>query len=234
MLSPMRKLLKKFHPEGIPWPGTVLYNAVSATNIFQRHYELIAQDVLRYCSEGRILDIGTGPGWLLEKLYQASPKFQIIGLDISPSMVAKARENIKNAGLSDFIDIKVGDARKIPFANCSFDAVISTGSIHHWKDLTAGLNEIYRVLKQGGYALMYDLVSDTPESVIKEAAQEFGKLKMFLLWLHAFEEPFYSHKNFNLLARPTLFKGGQTRFVGVMLCLILRKNGAKSSFDSCF
>ena len=223
MLSPIRKVLKKFHPEGIPWPGTILYNAVSATNIFQRHYELIAQDVLNYCSKGSILDIGTGPGWLLVKLHYASPKLQITGLDISTSMVAKAQENINDAGLSDFIDVKKGESSDLPFADCSFDAVISTGSIHHWKDPTAGLNEIYRVLKHGGYALMYDLVSDTSESVIKEAAQEFGKFKMFLLWLHAFEEPFYSHKNFHLLARPTLFRNGQTRFIGVMFCLILSK-----------
>ena len=223
MLSPTRKVLKKFHPEGIPWPGTVLYNAVSATSIFQRHYELIAQDVLNYCSEGCILDIGTGPGWLLEKLYQASSKLQITGLDISSSMVEKARENIKNAGLSDVIDIKEGGSDNIPFADNSFDAVISTGSIHHWKYPTAGLNEVYRVLKQGGYALMYDLVSDTPGYVMEKATQEFGRLKMFLLWLHAFEEPFYSHKDFHLLAHPTLFKDAQTRFVGVMFCLILNK-----------
>ena len=158
----MRKVLKKFHPEGIPWPGTILYNAVSASNVFQRHYELIAQDVLNYCSEGSILDIGTGPGWLLEKLHQASSKLQITGLDISPSMVEKARENIRDAGLSGAIDLKNGGSDDIPFGDNSFDAIISTGSIHHWKDPTTGLNEVYRVLKQGGYALMYDLVSDTP------------------------------------------------------------------------
>jgi hypothetical protein len=56
-----------------------------------------------------------------------------------------------------------------------------------------------------------------------KATQEFGRLKMFLLWLHAFEEPFYSHKDFHLLAHPTLFKDAQTRFVGVMFCLILNK-----------
>ncbi len=223
MLSPIRKVLKKFHPESIPWPNTALYNAVSETNIFQRHYELISRDILSYCSEGRILDIGTGPGWLLKKLYQASAKFQITGMDISASMVAKARKNIKQAGLSDVINIEEGQANSMPFADYTFDVVVSTGSIHHWKDPTAGLNEIYRILKHGGYALMYDLVSDTPKSIMKTASQEFGKLKIFLLWLHAFDEPFYSHKKLHLLACPSLFKKGKTQFVGVMCCLILRK-----------
>lgn len=206
MLTPIRRMLKKFHPEGIPFPGTILYNAVSTTDIFQRHYELIAEDIFSYCSEGNVLDIGTGPGWLLQKLYQASPKFHLTGLDVSSSMVAKAHENIKNAGLSEYIDIKRGEAANLPFADCSFDAVISTGSVHHWKDPTAGLNEIYRVLKYDGYALMYDLVSDTPKPVMREAARKFGRLRAFLLWLHAFEEPFYSQDSLLLLARPTLLK----------------------------
>ena len=228
MLSPIRKVLKKFHPEGIPWPGSALYNAVSETNIFQRHYELISRDILSYCSGGRVLDVGTGPGWLLKKLYQASPKFQITGLDISASMVAKARKNIKQAGLSDVIDIQQGKADSMPFADSTFDMVVSTGAIHHWKDPTAGLNQIYRILKHGGYALIYDLVSDTPKSIMKTASQEFGRLKIFLLWLHAFDEPFYSHKKLHLLACPSLFKEGQTQFVGVMCCLILRKQFSNS------
>ncbi len=204
MLSPIQNAIRKIHPEGIAWPFSVLYNAASGADIFQRHYELIAEDVLNYCSEGRVLDIGTGPGWLLKKMYQASSKFQITGLDISPSMVAKARQNMRNSGLSEVIDIKEGEAAKIPFAENTFDVVISTGSVHHWKEPVACLNDIYRVLKHGGYALMYDIVNDTPESVIKEAAHKFGKLKMFLLWLHVFEEPFYSHKNFDALVRSTL------------------------------
>ncbi len=223
-LSPMRKLLKFIHPEGIPWPGTLLYNSISQTQIFQSHYELIARDIASYCSEGNALDIGTGPGWLLMKLYRKSPALRLTGLDTSPTMVAKARENMESAGLSEVIEIKEGNVNHMPFADDSFDTVVSTGSIHHWKDPTAGLNDVYRVLKHGGYALMYDLVSDTPPSILKETAHEFGRLKMVLLWLHSFEEPFYSCNDFESLARPSLFKEGKIQFVGVMCCLILKKD----------
>ncbi len=48
---------------------------------------------------------------------------------------------------------------------------------------------------------MHDLVSDTPKAVMKKASHEFGRLRLFLLWRHAFEEPFYSHKEFHLLTR---------------------------------
>ena len=100
-LSPVRRFLKIFHPEGIPWPGTAFYNVISETSIFQKHYELLARDILNYCSEGSILDIGTGPGWLLVKLHQQSLRLRVIGLDASPSMEAKAQKNMSNGRLSE-------------------------------------------------------------------------------------------------------------------------------------
>ena len=130
-LSPIRKLLKFIHPEGIPWPGTVLYNSISQTRIFQSHYELIATDIASYCSKGNVLDIGTGPGWLLMKLYRKSPALRLTGLDASPSMVAKARKNMESAGLSGIVEISEGNVDHMPFADDSFDTVVSTGSIHH-------------------------------------------------------------------------------------------------------
>jgi ubiquinone/menaquinone biosynthesis C-methylase UbiE len=147
-------------------------------------------------------------------------------------MVAKAQKNIADAGLSNEIEVKEGNVSHIPFADGSFDTVVSTGSIHHWKDPIAGLNDVYRVLKHRGYALMYDIVSDIPAPVLKEMVHEFGRLKMMLLWLHAFEEPFYSHNDFGLLAQPSLFKEGRTRFVGVLCCLILRKGVIKNTVGS--
>lgn len=222
-LSPLRRMMKVFHPEGIPWPGTIFYDAISATNIFQRNYELVAEHILEYGSEGSLLDIGTGPGWLLVKISQRSPRLRLTGLDYSPSMVARAEKNIAGIGLSGKIEVREGDASHMPFDSGTFDIVVSTGSIHHWKDPIAGLNDVYRVLKPGGYALIYDIISDTPRSVLKETARRFGRLRMVLLWLHAFEEPFYSYEDFGSLAESSLFKEGQTRFVGVLCCLMLRK-----------
>jgi ubiquinone/menaquinone biosynthesis C-methylase UbiE len=222
-LTPFRRLLKFFHPEGIPAPGTKLYNKISKTGIFQRNYDLLAQDILHYCNEGNCLDVGMGPGWLLIKLHKQSPALHLHGIDISPPMVARAFANVRKAGLAGVIDLKTGDATHIPYRDGLFDAVVSTGSIHHWKEPMRALNEIYRVLKHGGYALLYDVVSDTPQSVLKEAAREFGRLRILLLWLHAFEEPFYSRQALELLPEKSLFKQGSTHFAGVLYCLLLKK-----------
>lgn len=219
----MRGLMKRLHPESIPWPGSVLYNLISSTAIFQRHYELVADDILNYCKEGSLLDIGTGPGWLLLKLHLKAPQLRLVGIDSSPAMVTKARQNMAAAAGAESIEIEEGNADKIPFPDDCFDIVVSTASIHHWKHPAIALNEVYRVLKEGGYALIYDLVSDTPQSILADCRRKFGKLKTTLFWLHSFEEPFYSQQNFQALVQPTSFGNCQSKFLSLLYCLILKK-----------
>jgi ubiquinone/menaquinone biosynthesis C-methylase UbiE len=221
-------MLKLFHPEGIPWPGTFFYSAISATGIFQRHYELVAQEIVTYGSTGTVLDVGTGPGWLLIKLRQQAPGMRVIGVDISPGMVAKARKNLAAAGMDETIEIKEGSASHLPVPDDSLDIVVSTGSVHHWKDPVAGLNEIHRALNLGGRALICDVLSDMPKSVSQEAVREFGRFKMMMLWIHAFEEPFYDQAGLLALGRASRFVEAEMKFIGVMGCLVLRKGLAQS------
>jgi ubiquinone/menaquinone biosynthesis C-methylase UbiE len=224
-LSTPRRLLKLIHPEGIPWPGTAFYNAVATTSIFQRHYELLARDIYAYCPVGRILDIGTGPAWLLIKLHQLNPKLQLFGVDASAAMVVQARQNLKRAGLSEGVEIQEGNVSSLPFSESFFDAVISTGSMHHWKSPICGVNEIYRVLKPARMAMLYDVVSDMPVEILKKLSREYGWLKVVLFWLHAYEEPFYSYAEYGDLGRQSQFGEGRTRFVGALCCLTMEKHG---------
>lgn len=223
MITSWRKHLRRWHPEGIPWPGSILYNALSQAGIFQRHYQLVADDLVQYCRRGRVLDIGTGPGWLLLALHRALPEIEAVGVDISAAMVAVARKNLAQAGGRAGLEVHQAGAEALPFPDDSFAAVVSTGTLHHWKNPIAGLNETHRVLQPGGYALMYDLVSELPAAVRAQARAQFGGLRTTLLWLHSLEEPFYSPVDMAALAPATLFARGETRFVGVMCCLVLRK-----------
>lgn len=223
MLSPLRRLLKRFHPEGIPWTGTALYDVISRTDLFRHAYALMATEILLCCPEGAILDVGTGPGRLLLELVRLNPRLRLTGVDISGAMVSVARKNMDQAGLSATVRVEEASANRMPFADGTFDSVVSTGSLHHWKDPLGALNEIHRVLKPGGYALVYDLVADTPEAVLTDLGRRYGKLRTTLLWLHSFEEPFYTSGEFEELAAASLFGAGRTRFTGMLCCLMMLK-----------
>ncbi len=229
------RALKRVHPEGIPWPASVLYDTLSGTLIFQRHYALVAADVRGYGAHaGRILDIGTGPGWLLPALRVEFPHAELVGVDVSQAMVSRARRNVAGPGRGpggslqarggmDGIKVVLANAQRLPFAAGTFDRVVSTGSIHHWKDAVAGLAEAHRVLKPGGHALIYDLVRHAPEAVRRDVRERFGGLWLALLWLHSFEEPFLDPEEMVTLGRQSAFCVEGTRFVGALCCLVLRK-----------
>jgi ubiquinone/menaquinone biosynthesis C-methylase UbiE len=219
----VRKLLARLHPEGIPWPATLIYNRLSRTHIFRDHYRLVAEDVAARRPQGRLLDIGTGPARLLPAVHKLCPALRLTGVDISAAMVQQARRNMERAGLADAVALEVAAADHLPFADGAFDTVISTGSIHHWKDVGAGLAEVHRVLRPGGLALMYDLVTDLPREVSKDLVRRYGRFRTTLLWLHTFEEPFRTAEDFAALARGTPFRAGPVRFVGAFCCLELEK-----------
>jgi ubiquinone/menaquinone biosynthesis C-methylase UbiE len=74
-------------------------------------------------------------------------------------MIDRARMNAERAGNGSELvpSFVVGDAAALPFPDGSFEVVVSTMSMHHWSDPIAGLNEIGRVLRPDGRALIWDL-----------------------------------------------------------------------------
>jgi len=106
--------------------------------------------------QGSILDLGTGPGYLPVEIAKIAPQVTIDGIDLTKKMIAIARLNAKNAGVSERIRFTVGNADKTAFPDNSFDMVISTGSFHSWRNPVAVMNECHRVLKPGMEAWIYD------------------------------------------------------------------------------
>jgi len=127
--------------------------------LFDPLFRGIAEDVARVVPPAaRILEVGCGPGQLSIRLAR-SHGFAVTGLDLDPAMIERAVANARGSSGDDgprprFI---VGDVAALPFADASFDVVISTFSMHHWADRTTGLSEIARVLRPGGRVLIWDL-----------------------------------------------------------------------------
>jgi ubiquinone/menaquinone biosynthesis C-methylase UbiE len=80
--------------------------------------------------------------------------------------VAIARGNAKRAGVA--IDVRHGNASKMPFADGSFEFVVCMAAFKNFADPAGALNEIYRVLKPGGQASIYDLRKDAAREEIED------------------------------------------------------------------
>jgi SAM-dependent methyltransferase len=123
-----------------------------------RFYGRIAADVAAVAPTGAwVLEVGCGPGHLSLRL-AGDHGLEVTGLDLDPSMTQRARANADRHGdggrrQPSFL---VGDVAALAFPDRSFDLVVSTLSMHHWTDPTAGLAEIGRVLRPGARALIWD------------------------------------------------------------------------------
>lgn len=97
----------------------------------------------------KVMDIATGTGDLAISLAQTSAE-KIIGVDISPGMLAVGREKVNNRKLSQKIEMVLGDGENLDFEDSFFDAVTVAFGVRNFENLEKGLSEIYRVLKPGG------------------------------------------------------------------------------------
>jgi ubiquinone/menaquinone biosynthesis C-methylase UbiE len=98
-----------------------------------------------------ILEVAPGPGFFAVEL--AKRGYRVTGLDISHTMVEIAREN--RAGLD--IDFRQGDVTQAPFADESFDLVVCQAAFKNFRKPVTALNEMHRVLRPGGFAVIHDL-----------------------------------------------------------------------------
>jgi len=113
---------------------------------------LLAQ--LPATAQGRLLDIGTGAGRLLEAL---GPRMvRAIGVDISRSMLAIARARLAEKGLAN-CSVRQADMYNLPFPEAAFDLVTVQMVLHYAEDPPAVLAEAARVLAPGGRLVVIDL-----------------------------------------------------------------------------
>jgi len=138
-------------------PGVLASSYEKATRmVIGEYYGQVAEEIVSVFKSGVILDLGTGPGYLPIEIVRRTPDINIIGVDLSRKLIQLAQANATKAGLSHRLRFEVGNSAELHFDNASFDMVISTGMLHSLKNPVAVLKEIYRVLKKGGEAWIYD------------------------------------------------------------------------------
>lgn len=136
----------------------------------------------------RVLDIGSGPGFLAEEMATAvGPSGQVSGIDISESMLTLAHAHCANLPIAQWVTFQRAEATQLPFADATFDVVVSTQVYEYVKDLATALAEIQRVLRPGGRVLILDTDWD---SIVWHSTDQVRMNRVLAAWqehlVHAF------------------------------------------------
>ena len=105
-------------------------------------------------NEQQLLDVGCGGGANLQRLMERAPAGHVTGIDYSPVSVNLSREVNADAIAQGRCEVLEGNVLDLPFDSGTFDVATAFETIYFWPDATAGLSELYRVLKPGGRVLV--------------------------------------------------------------------------------
>lgn len=133
-------------------------------------------ELCRITSASYVLDVGCGSG--ATPAYLASAYgCRVMGIDILPRMIDRARELADRKGVTDLTEFRVADAQDLPFPEGQFDVVITESVTALTEDKDRAVNEYARVLKSGGYLGLNEstwLKTPPPPDVVEWTSQEVG------------------------------------------------------------
>jgi SAM-dependent methyltransferase len=146
-MSFMRTILMRAfgRPQGIlgRWGGIIMarMNADCGTWV---------TDLLEIRPNDRVLEVGFGPGVVVQRLAELAGEGHVAGIDPSREMVKQARARNAITLQSSRVDLRHGSVESLPFDDNRFDKALAINSMQVWPDVMVGLREVRRVMKPGG------------------------------------------------------------------------------------
>lgn len=144
--------------EGIQNEITVKTFDLFARNMRDKGWNGVAGMIASGVKGGDVLELGPGPGYVGLELSKKLKPTSLTGCEVSPAMIRFAEKNAAEYGIP--ARYVLGNCMEMPFADESFDTVISNGSLHEWGNPIRAFDEIYRVLRPGGRYCITDLRRD--------------------------------------------------------------------------
>ena len=132
-------------------------------------------DLLEIAPRDSLLEVGFGPGVVIQHIAKLAPTGKIAGIDQSREMFEQACARNAATIRSGRVDLRCGTVESLPFADNSFDKALAINSMQLWPSAVAGLCEIKRVMKSGGrIALGFTPYSGQPKTGLTETLTAAG------------------------------------------------------------
>jgi ubiquinone/menaquinone biosynthesis C-methylase UbiE len=173
---------------------------------------------------GAVLEVAPGPGYLSIEI--ARRGYEVTALDISKSFVRIASKNAAQEGVA--VDVRLGNAAAMPFAAESFDFVVCTAAFKNFSEPLAAIDEMHRVLKPGGEALIVDLrkdasLRDIADEVRNMHLSAWNALVTRFIFRHGLLRAAYTADQLTEMASTSTFGGGAVTPRGIGFELWLTK-----------
>jgi ubiquinone/menaquinone biosynthesis C-methylase UbiE len=171
---------------------------------FRQQARMVAS---RLSPGARVLEVAPGPGFFSIELAQLGP-YTVTGLDVSATFVEIATTNALRAGVS--VDFRQGNASAMPFADRAFDFVYCSAAFKNFSQPVEALNEMHRVLRPGGEAIIDDLRKDVSRDTVDAYVKQSGR-RALDAWLttwtfrHMLIERAYTTDDFRAMAAKSRF-----------------------------
>ena len=121
-----------------------------------------------------VLDVGTGTAQIPLELCRQSPLVSVVAVDLAEHMLRVGKTNVEKAGLQDRIELKLFDAKQMPFADHSFAAVISNSIVHHIPTPADVFAEMVRVTTHGGILFVRDLLRPDNNEQVRQLVDTYA------------------------------------------------------------
>jgi ubiquinone/menaquinone biosynthesis C-methylase UbiE len=141
--------------------------------------QLFVNNLLDYVREraadgAAVLDVGAGTAQIPIVLCRNHPTVRVVAIDLAAHMLQVGQANVERARLADRIRLQLCDAKRMPFADATFDWVMSNSIVHHIPEPASVFAEMTRVVKPGGVLFVRDLLRPVDESALRGFVHKYA------------------------------------------------------------